>query len=233
MGRPKKNPEMDSEIENDAAQGVENGAAAEQRFSKEEVQAMIAEASAKAVAEAMANLPPSAPQVVQVAKDEEMVQFLFQAEVSPENSFEIGPQAMYGRIVGSTGTFQVPKRDLSRVMDSMFRLLLDRRWIIVVDGLSDKEREALGVAYREGELLDREGFRRMVDLGKEMLKIYPKLCKGHRDMVAQRYHEAYLAKNRNVTREIVTEINRMSRELGSEKGDFTDIIEAMNEADKG
>lgn len=199
-------------------------------YSENEVQAMIA----KAVAAAMENMKAQqTPQIIQVAADTEKVQFLFQAEVSDENVFEIGPQGMYGRVVGKTGSFFVPKADLSRAMDSMFRLLLAKRWIIAVDGLTDEERDAYGVDYKEGELLDKRAFARMVELGSGILDIYPKLCEGHREMVAKRYHEAYASKSPYVTREIVVELNRLSRELGSEKGDFTDIIESMNAADLG
>lgn len=257
MGRPKKNPETGTELANETVQNgtveemendgqntapetaatpqetQEDQTAPEAMFTREEVEQMIAEASAKAVADALAQAQPSAPQIVQVSPNEETVQFLFMAEVANENVFEVGPDGMYSKIVGKSGTFYVPKRDLSRVMDAKFRLLMEKRWIIVVDGLSEQEREALGVNYREGELLDNAAFLRMVNLGRDMLAIYPKLCKGHREMVAKRYHEAYVAKNQHVTRAIVTELNNLSKQLGSERGDFVDIIEAMNEADKG
>lgn len=207
--------------------------AAPATFTEDQVQAMIAAAVAKATAEAAEafKAQQSAPQIVQIAADTEKVHFLWQAEVSDENVFEVGPNGMYGRIVGKTGSFFVPKSDLSRVMDAMFRLLLQKRWIIAVDGLSDEEREAYGVAYKEGEILDKKGFARMVELGDGMLEIYPKLCAGHREMVAKRYHEAYLNRSPYVTREIVVELNRLSKQLGSKEGDFTDIIEAMNASD--
>lgn len=202
-------------------------------FTQEQVQAMIAEAVAKAtqdaVAQAMAK--QQQPQIIQVAQDAEKVHFLFQAEVSDENIYEIGPQGMYGRIIGKTGSFFVPKSDLSRVMDAMFRLLLEKRWIIAVDGLTDDEREAYGVAYKEGELLDKKAFAKMVELGDEILDIYPKLCAGHREMVAKRYHEAYMNKSVYVKREVVVALNSMSKKFGSKDGDFVDIIEAMNAAD--
>lgn len=203
-------------------------------FTEDQVQAMIAAAVAKATAEAAEAFKAqqsAAPQIIQVAADTERVHFLWQAEVSDENVFEVGPNGMYGRIIGKTGSFYVPKSDLSRVMDAMFRLLLQKRWIIAVDGLTDDEREAYGVAYKEGELLDKKGFARMVELGNSILEIYPKLCAGHREMVAKRYHEAYLNRSQYVTREIVVELNKLSKQLGSKDGDFTDIIEAMNASD--
>jgi len=216
----KKAPEVITEEKAAEATGVK-------LFDEAEVQAMID----KAVAEARASAKAQQPQIIQVATDTEKVQFLFQAEVSDENIYEVGPQGMYGRIVGKTGSFFVPKSDLSRVMDAMFRLLLQKRWIIAVDGLTDDEREAYGVNYHDGELLDKKAFARMVELGNGILEIYPKLCKGHREMVAKRYHEAYANRSQYVTREIVVELNRMSKQLGSKDGDFADIIEAMNRAD--
>jgi hypothetical protein len=171
------------------------------------------------------------PQVVQIGGDTERVQFLWQAEVADDNVVTFGDGGMYGRIVGKTGTFSVPKTDLSRLLDSMNRFFLDKRWLIVVDGLDENEREMLGVNYSEGEILDRKAFARMVELEGEILEIYPKLCASHKEMVAKRYNEAYQAGNPHVKREVVVELNRMSKAAGSKDGDFTAIIEAMNEAD--
>lgn len=174
----------------------------------------------------------SAPQVVQVAPQEvERVHFLFQAEIADDNIYSIGENGRYGRITGKTGSFYIPKNEISSVMDSTFRAMLDNRWIIAVSGLTDEEREAFGVDYKEGEILDKRAFAKMVDLGEEMLEIYPKLCAGHKEMVAKRYYEAYKNGNPHVTRQIVVELNKLSKEAGSKKGDFTGIIELMNEAD--
>lgn len=171
------------------------------------------------------------PQVVQVMADTEKVHFLWQAEVSDSNVVHFGDGGMYGRIVGKTGSFYVPKSDLSRVLTEVNRLHLKRRWLIIVSGLDDEERVALGVDYKEGELLDKRAFAKMVDLGDEILEIYPALCEGHKKMVAQRYAEAFRKNNPNVTRERVLALNAMSKEAGSEKGDFTPIIEMMNQRD--
>lgn len=174
----------------------------------------------------------SAPQVVQVAPQEiEKVHCLFEAEVADDNIFSLGENGRYGRIIGKTGSFFIPKNELSSVMDAQFRSMLENRWIIIVSGLTDEEREAFGVDYKEGEYLDKKAFAKMVDMGEEILEIYPKLCKGHQEMVAKRYYEAYMSGNPKVTREIVVELNKLSKKAGSEKGDFTGIIELMNEAD--
>lgn len=171
------------------------------------------------------------PKVIQVAADTEKVHFLWQAPVADDNVVLFGEGGMYGRITGKTGSFFVPKSELSRILDSMTRLFLENRWLIVLDGLTEEEREALGVNYKEGEVLDKRAFAKMVDLGNEILDIFPKLCDSHKEMVGQRFYEAWKAGNPNVKREIVVELLRMSKSEGKEIKGFSAIIEEMNERD--
>lgn len=168
------------------------------------------------------------PQFIQVAADVEKVQFLFMAEVCDENVYEVGPNGMYGRIVGKTGTFYVPKSDLSRVMDTMFRLLMKKRWIVVVSGMTDEERAAYGVDYRLDEVLKESDFSRIIELGDGILGIYPNLCDGHKEVVEKRYFDAWRSKNPLVNRETVAELNRMAKNAGRDKNAFRTILEEMN-----
>ena len=209
-----------------AAAAESKAAPAEKTFTEADVQAMIAEAVAKAIAQAQPQ-----PQIVQIAADVERVEFLYMAEVADDNQQDFGPNGMYGRIIGKTGTFSVPKNELSRVMDAPFRMMMDRRWIIVVDGMTDEEREAYGVDYREDEVLTKRAFTKMIELGDKILDIFPKLCKGHREMVAKRYYEEYVSGNPAVRRDVVVDLNAMSRKLDGGDGAFARIIEGMNEAD--
>ena len=60
---------------------------------------------------------PVAP-VIQVATPEtERIHFIFEAELADDNVFLIGDNGMYGRITGKTGSFYIPKDDLSRIND--------------------------------------------------------------------------------------------------------------------
>ena len=175
----------------------------------------------------------AAPQIVQVSSSGERVHFVWMGEVADDNIIEFGPGGIYGRIEGKTGSFMVPKDDLSRVLTSLNRSLLEKRWLMIVSGLTEEEKQAFNVDYREGEVLDRKAFGRLVELGEEMLEIYPKLCKGHREMVAKRYYEAWRRRDRHITRELITKLNKQSKELGSAEGDFKDILLEMNAADAG
>ena len=173
------------------------------------------------------------PQVIQVAADTERVHFLWQADVADYNLVTFGPGGMYGSITGKTGTFSVPKNELSRILDDRTRRMIANRWLIVVDGLTDEERESLGVAYREGELLDRKVFSKMVDLPKdEICEIFPKLCESHKEMVGRRYYEEYQNRNENVTREKVIALRNLVRDENLDIPAFQQILLEMNAAEE-
>ncbi len=211
--------------------GVEETHAApkEETFTKSDVERMIADAVAKAMAGAA--VQTAQPQVIQVSNDTEMVHFLWQAPVADDNVVFFGEGGIFGQIVGKSGSFYVPKRDLSRVLTDVNRVYMARRWLMVVSGLNEDEREALGVNYREGELLDKQAFAKMVEIGDRILDIYPKLCDGHKKMVAQRYAEAYAAGSPYVKRETVVKLNEMSKTDKNPRGAFVSVIEDMNERD--
>lgn len=173
------------------------------------------------------------PQVIQVAADTERVHFLWQAEVADYNLVTFGPGGMYGSITGKSGTFSVPKNELSRILDNRTRGFLAKRWLIVVDGLTDDERESLGVLYREGEILDRKAFQKMVETPMdEICEVYRKLCLPHQEMVGRRFYEAWKARNPNVTREKVIALRNITRELGLKIEAFQQILKEMNTSDE-
>lgn len=165
----------------------------------------------------------SQPIIVQAPDNSEKVQFLWMADVSDDNTIMIGENGQYGRIIGKTGTTYVPKSELSRVLDSSIRYYLEHRWLIVTSGLTEEEREALGVNYKSGELLDEKAFRKIATLGEQLVEIYPDLCDSHKEMVASALHEAY-ENNKHVDRNVVVQLNKIKSSPA-----FVDIIESMNE----
>lgn len=171
------------------------------------------------------------PQVVQVTASTEQVHFLWMADVADDNIQDFGPGGMYGRIIGKTGEFFVPKNDLSRILDNITRMCMARRWLIVVDGLNEDEREAMGVNYQEGELLDRKAFAKLVEQGDKILEIFPALCEGHKEMVGKRFYEAWTNHSPHINRERIVALNKMAKEAGMKENAFTEILKEMNEKD--
>ncbi len=168
------------------------------------------------------------PQVVTVPVSAEKVHFLWQAEVADDNKVMFGQGGRLGNVTGKRGEFYVPKSEFTSMMDEQCRYYMDKRWLIVLDGLTEDEREAYGVNYKEGEFLDRKAFRKIIEMGDEILDIYPKLCEGNKIMVAQRYLEAFQNHSPYIKRETVIKLNEMSKDKKCPRGYFMPIVEGLN-----
>lgn len=185
-------------------------------FTAEDVQRMIAEAIAKQQAEFSKQLAQvQTPQVIQYSGDSEKVIMRFQAEVADDNVAEFGQGGMFGKVTGKRGTIQIPKSEFSRFYTEQTKWMMEKRWLIVLSGMTDEERELYGVKYRPGEVLDDMAFAKMLDMtDEEMLQTFPALCESCREMVARRFRDAYSKRDHRVVGrlDLVRALNRMSKE---------------------
>lgn len=173
------------------------------------------------------------PSIIQVLGDQEKVVMLFQAEVADDNLAVFGPNGMYGQVTGKTGKVIVPKGEWSRFYNESVRSMIRRRWLIVLSGMTDDERQLYDCSYREGELLEAGVFNRLLDMGWELTEIFPQLCRDHQEMVARRFVSAWMdGDKRAADRELIVKLNELSKQDG-QKGLFTRIIEGMNAQDAG
>lgn len=168
------------------------------------------------------------PQVITVPVSTEKVHFLWQAEVADDNKVMFGQGGRLGTVTGKRGEFYVPKSEFTSMMDEQCRFYMDKRWLIVLDGLTEEEREAYGVNYKEGEYLDKEAFRKIIEMGDAILDIYPNLCEGNKMFIAQRYLEAYQNHSPFINRETVIKLNEMSKDRKCPKGYFLPVVEGLN-----
>ena len=169
------------------------------------------------------------PQVIQVSPDTERIEFLWLAPVADENELLIAG-GLYGKITGKVGNFSVPKNELSRMLDAEMRKYIENRWLIVLGGLDDNERRMYGVDYKPGEVMDKEAFMRMLDIGPDIIGIYERLCDASKDVVAKMYYEAWTdqTKKKKVKRDTVVAMNKLAPKPGLKA-----IIEGMNQEDLG
>lgn len=209
---------------------------AQPTFTAEVVQEMIAQAlkQQQEAFEKQLN-EMNRPQVIQYSGSDEKVIMRFQAEVADDNVAVFGPSGMFGRITGKRGTITVPKSEFSsRFLDEQTKWMMEKRWLIVLSGLTEDEREIYGVNYRNGEVLDDKAFLKLLDLQDEELKtLFPQLCESCREMVARRFYDAYLKRDDRVVGrlELVRELNRLSKEAdgmeNAKKGLFADLLNEM------
>lgn len=161
--------------------------------------------------------------------ERERVNLLWQAPVMPENVEEFGPNGRYARITGPTGGFFVPKDEFSLIVDSRVRMYLERRWLIVLSGLTDEERDIYGVAYKPGEYLTKAAFAKLTEQGEKLLEIYPALCPGNRKIVAGAVYEGWRNGDKHINRGLVERLTAMCRDIDPEETTFQTILQEMAE----
>lgn len=207
-------------------------------FTLEQVQSMIAEAVAKAVAEQQVNAQK--PQVVHVSTDATMVKLYYQCECSPVNVVRFGANGKFGSITGKTGKLSVKKEDfLGEFRDETVQRLLAERNLIVLDGLTDEERAIYGLSYKDGEVMDEKTFSHIVEMGDELLHIYDDLHITYREAIARRFAEVFEKRPEKIRRDLIVKLNDKSKKDYAhlpdgdirKKGAFFAIIEAMNKKD--
>ena len=172
------------------------------------------------------------PHVVQVMADTEKVVLRFQAEVADDNVATFGPEGMYGQVTGKTGTITVPKSEWSRFYNESVRNMIYRRWLIVLSGMDEQERELYGCNYKPGEILDELAFHKLLDLGRDLIAVFPALCDAHKEMVASRFLTAWMDGDpRAMDRDLIVALNELSKDDTHKKGMFQPIIEGLNAKD--
>lgn len=209
----------------------------EKLYTADEVAEIAKQAAAEAVAKAMAEVKP---QVVQVMADTEKVTLRWCAPVADDNLAVFGPNGMYGTVTGKNGTVMVPKSEWSRFYDETARRLIDRRWLVVLSGMTDDERAVYHCAYRKGEVLDETAFRCAVTMGDKLLDIFDDLCTEHQEMVAKAYYDAWergeiSADSRDLLKKLNTKNKARYAEEPKEdprrKGMFRPVLDALNSAE--
>ena len=170
-------------------------------YEEDEVQRMIDEAVRRALAESA--------QGRTAGERDGMVTVAYIAEVSRENVLRL-PE--YGSM-NPNSYLEVPKKEFGgKFMSPLVRKLLEKRHLLVTDGLTDEERERWGVKYREGEVLTQRAFDRMLDYSPEQLELmFPALCPEHQKFVCRRFLTAAEQGDARVTREKAKTLNDLSK----------------------
>lgn len=174
-------------------------------YTQDELNALIAQK----IAEALAN---SAPSVVQVQSQEDMVRVLFIGAIAKGSAVDLGS---WGQIYSDGGMIDVPKRLFVSGISATVNSLLEDRKLIVVSGLDDGERERYGVLYKESELLTSEMYGKLLDYDADHLEeIYKKLCDEHKKIVARVIYSAVIDGDKRVNNNKIAKIVKIDRARG-------------------
>lgn len=189
----------------------------EKTYTEKQVDELIKKAVKQALEENQAQT------IVQVSKEEYVTVLLITA-VADDTSVSVGE---IGKINRAGNTLDIEKKTFLQCMGNpVVDTLLRKRKLIVVNGLTDEERERFGLLYEEGELLTQKAYFKLLDFTREeIVSIFEKLCDEHKRVVAKMYMTAYFDKNDNrVNLETVRDLNRLSKSVEKD-GLFKTIID--------
>lgn len=185
-----------------------------------EAQAMMKEMVAQMV-EAQKKEQP----VQIVTQKEEMVTLLYMGAVAEGSMVPLNDKL--GEIQGRGGTRDIPKREfLQNLTPSVLRRLKDRR-LIVIDGLTDDERERYGLNYTDGELVSSKIYYKLLDMNeRQVANIFSSACYKHKQLIASLYAEEYNKGNPKINRIQIERLNKLSKSADKD-GMFTAILKDM------
>lgn len=199
----------------------------EKTFTQKDIDNAVKNAVEMALKNFAAQQTSVQPTVIQVAKDEQ-VTVLFFGLIAQGTVVDLRG---LGTITKDGTMLDIPKKVfMNKLGTPLIDELLRSKHLIVVNGLTDDERERFGLRYKEGELLTTNTFYRLLDYSdKEVCKIFNALCDEHKKLVAKMFYTAYFketgADNR-ITPEKVKALNKLSKSV-SKEGLFKLILEDM------
>lgn len=198
---------------------------------------IIAGEAAPAEVEAAAVKPTedSAPAPVYqvVAPQEPKVKILYLDSAIENNQIPIGSKKT---ITGSGRIFSVALSEFEgEFMTPLVMKLIDQRKFIILDGLTDEQREQYNCLYKQDEVLKKEGiFDYLLSCSTEDAeRIFKALCKEHRELVGSRFAEAWIPEHRDnrITRDKIEALNKISKaDYEDGNGIFTEILKEMAES---
>lgn len=137
----------------------------ERMYTEAEVQAMIASLLAK-------NRP-----------EEDTVRLYFTAVCAKNNAAELPG---YG-VIRPGQYLEIPKKEFGgKFMSPQARKFIEKRRLLVLDGLNESERRRWNCDYKRGEVLDENAFDHLLDMkDEELIPLFNALCKEHKEFVAR------------------------------------------------
>lgn len=199
----------------------------EKTFTETEVADMLAKATEQAAhkaVEAYIAAHPT-PTVPLTAQKDEMVTLLYMGAVAEGSVVHLGDKL--GDIMGRGGTRTVSKTVFFENMTpNVLNRLKDRR-LIVVDGLTDEERERYGVNYESDELVGKEVYYKLLDYDADkVVDIFSKACFRHKQIIASLYADAYNAHDNRINQLLIERLQIVSK-AADKDGMFTAILKDM------
>lgn len=173
------------------------------------------------------NSESAMPATILVQETRTPVKILCIHSSDPKCQFPIGTGRSIQR---SGGVFSVPYEEFVGVFQTNFaQEMLKDRIFIVLDGLTDEEREQFGVKYAQNEVLTDEGMFDFFFTGpvEDAAKALAALCPQHQTMVARRFVDAALGEGKYAGKLSRERVEALSEAADNQKL-FRRILQTFN-----
>lgn len=188
----------------------------ERVYTESEVQAMIAALMAK-----------------QKKPEDEVVRLYFMNVCNKDNAAELPG---YG-VVRPGQYLEIPKKEFGgKFMSAQARKFIEKRRLLVLDGLNEEERRRWNCEYKRGETLTENAFDRLLDMPmSEIVALFKALCVEHKEFVARfiftkvaEAKEKKMPVDNRISLQLVRELNEASKADKAE-GMLSKTVELVKE----
>lgn len=187
-------------------------------YTEEEINALVK----NAVKEALAYQGKSAEALIDAS---ETVTLLFIGGIAPGTAVTLDG---IGKIPRDGNIMTVSKRDFLMNLGNTTDLLMRKRKLIVLEGLTDEERVRYGVKYEDGELMTQETYQKLLDLdAKKLAAIFSGLCEEHKMIVRRVFRTAGIAGDGRVSPEKLKVMIKLDRAAGIKESPLTEIYKRL------
>lgn len=199
-------------------------------FTEAEVNAILAKASEQAAQKAVEAYIASHPvqPTTYIRQDEQIVSLLYMGACVDGSTVTLWKPN--GIMQGRGGMLDIPKSEfLHNLNPDVLKRLKDRR-LVVLNGLSDEERERYGVAYSDGELVSQDVYYKLLDYDEgKVVSIFQKACFRHKQLIATLFAEAYNNHDNRIRQTLIQKLQKASKAVDKD-GMFTAILKDMARA---
>lgn len=188
----------------------------EKTYTEDEVKKIVEETIAKMTKSAKEETPKAN------TVTEEFVTLLYIGVIAQGTSVQLGK---LGSISKAGGTRAVPKKEFIEALGTpVIEALLSKRRLIVIDGLTEEERERYDIPSANGDVLTQTNFLKLMKLPDvEKISLFKKLCPEHQNIIAKIFRKEYFDGGNPLNMETVKTLNDISKEH-DKNGMFTDIL---------
>lgn len=123
---------------------------------------------------------------------------------------------------------EIPKNEF-RLGYRYLSKMLQKRTIIITNGLTPSEMRSHGLFYKDGENLSLEAYQSLLDFDKKTVcEIFDKACLEHKKIIARVFLSAYENKDNRINFDTVKALNSISK-IYDKDGMFTRIVEGLTD----